>query len=179
MSCFVSKAGPVIDRRGVTEKLKRLSFCMVTQFLKSGNGSFSCDEKGSWNGNASDFLGGMANRIDALLQDFQHKLGFTLSEFVCGLVLMKRMYMNQRDSKDFHNDSIVNMIFYLVTCLMLAHKTSNDSVYSNQYFSEILNLNLGTINACELNVLTLLEFNVNVSVEEYNAFMQFANTVSM
>jgi hypothetical protein len=122
---------------------------------------------------------GMANRIDALLQDFQHKLGFTLSEFVCGLILLKRIYMSQRDSKDFHNENIVDMIFYLVTCLMLAHKTSNDSVYSNQYFSQILNLNLGTINACELNVLLLLQFNVNVSVEEYNGFVQFVDVVSV
>jgi hypothetical protein len=34
-------ANPVIDKRGVSEKLKRLSFCMVTEFLKSGSGE--CD----------------------------------------------------------------------------------------------------------------------------------------
>jgi hypothetical protein len=121
----------------------------------------------------------MSNRIDALLQDFQHKLGFTFGEFVCRLILLKRIYMTERGSKDFHNNNIVDMIFYLVTCLMLAHKISNDSVYSNQYFSQILNLNLGTINGCELNVLSLLQFNVNVSVEEYNAFVQFVDVVSV
>jgi hypothetical protein len=170
-------ACPVIDKRGVTEKLKRLSCCMVTEFLKSGSGKCSCDNKGTWNRDES--LCGMSSRIEALLEDFQHKLGFTLSEFVCGLVLLKRIYMTQRSSKDFHNNNIVDMIFYLVTCLMLAHKISNDSVYSNQYFCEILNLNLGTINGCELNVLSLLQFNVNISVEEYNAFVQFVDVVSV
>jgi hypothetical protein len=121
----------------------------------------------------------MANRIEALLQDFQQKLGFTFSEFIYGLVLLKRIHMTSRNSKDFHNDNIVDMIFYLVTCLMVAHKISNDLVFSNEYFSQILNLNLGTINACELNVLYLLGYNANVSVEEYNAFVQFVDVVSV
>jgi len=55
----------------------------------------------------------------------------------------------------------------LVTCLVLGMKFTEDAVYSNDTWASLLGIPLATINECELEFLSYLDFALFISDEDY------------
>jgi len=55
----------------------------------------------------------------------------------------------------------------LVTCLVLGMKFTEDAVYSNDTWASLLGIPLATINECELEFLSYLDFSLFISDDDY------------
>jgi hypothetical protein len=112
----------------------------------------------------------MIGRLILLLNHVKEFLRLRNSEVIYAMIFLKRIRESRRLDEKFHCTSYVDMIFYLVCCMLLSHKVSQDVPYSNKYWAKVCNLNIETVNACERHCLDLLSFNTYISAEEYQMF---------
>jgi hypothetical protein len=59
----------------------------------------------------------------------------------------------------------------LVVCMILAYKVLNDQTYSNSAWSLCSEIPLHAINSCEMQVIKCLHYNLTISTENYQAWM--------
>lgn len=64
----------------------------------------------------------------------------------------------------------LNVHRLLVLCVMLAAKFHDDVYYSNSYYSKVGGLSLKEVNALEAKFLKMLDWRVNVDLEEYKLY---------
>ena len=62
----------------------------------------------------------------------------------------------------------------LMTCLILGMKYMEDSVYSNSVWADALGVTVRTVNRCEREFLSLLQFRLHVSCDQYESVYQKA-----
>lgn len=58
----------------------------------------------------------------------------------------------------------------LFTCILIALKVNEDCFYKNNYYSEISGIPLKELNLLEYNLLVLLDFQTNVTLEVFNEY---------
>jgi hypothetical protein len=110
------------------------------------------------------------DRLWAFLSDSQRIIRLRESEMIQGLILLEKVYEKHGSGNDFHS-SFVDLIFYLATCLLLAHKFSSDSPITNEEWCNIGNMSLSTINACEAHTLWLLKYELWIDIKDVEHFM--------
>jgi hypothetical protein len=112
----------------------------------------------------------LIERLVVLLKDFKEQARLRQSEMIIGLIYLQRIRESHKHNTVFHSTNYVDMIFYMVCCILISHKISQDVPYNNYYWSKLGNLNIHTINACELHCLDLLNYNTYVDSSEYSSF---------
>jgi hypothetical protein len=120
----------------------------------------------------------MSNRLKDILLDLRKFVGLRKGEMTVGIIILSRLFLNERNNENFHGSNYVDLIFYMVCCLLISHKISGDHNFGNVYWSRVGNLNLETVNACESNILSLLSFGVNICSEEYHEISRRLNCIS-
>jgi hypothetical protein len=111
------------------------------------------------------------DRIWAFLSDCQRIIHLRESEMIHGLILLEKVYEKHGNGNDFHSN-FVDLIFYLVTCIILAHKYSTDTPITNEEWCNIGNLSTQTINACEAHTLWLLKYELWINEKDVKDFIK-------
>jgi hypothetical protein len=109
------------------------------------------------------------DRLCAFLSDCQKIIGLRESEMIHGLILLEKVYEKHGKGNDFHSN-FVDLIFYLATCLILAHKFNSDTPITNEDWCDIGNMSLSTINSCESHTLWLLKYELWVDERDVECF---------
>ncbi len=87
--------------------------------------------------------------------------------FICALVLLERL--RNKDPRLAIN--AFNMNRLLITAVMIAAKFSEYGYYSNAYYSRVGGIDsVEELNTLEREMMSLLEYNVNVTPEEMDAY---------
>jgi hypothetical protein len=111
------------------------------------------------------------NRLRLLLWILDKKINYTESELIKAQILLMRFYKNNIGHKIFRN--FVDFFFIILVSLIIAHKISTDNPYSNSYLSDedISNVDISTLNNCEIYFLKELKYDVMINEEEYKEKM--------
>jgi hypothetical protein len=109
------------------------------------------------------------DRLWAFLSDSQKIIRLRENEMIHGLILLEKVYEKHGNGNDFHS-SFVDLIFYLGTCLILAHKFNSDTPIKNEEWCSIGNMSLSTVNACEAHTLWLLKYELWIDGKDIEYF---------
>jgi len=90
----------------------------------------------------------------------------TVECFVVSLVYLNRILQNQGTL--FINARTIHRL--LITSVLLAAKYCDDIYFNNKYYARVGGISCGEMNALELEFLLHLQFDCNVSAEEFNRF---------
>jgi hypothetical protein len=112
------------------------------------------------------------DRLWAFLLDSQKIIHLREIEMIQGLILLENVYNNHHGNENNFHSNFVDLIFYLATCLILAHKFNSDKPFTNAEWCDIGNMNVSTINACEAHTLWLLKYELWINEKDIENFIK-------
>jgi hypothetical protein len=101
---------------------------------------------------------------------------FSRSEAILSVILLNRTFEVHKVKGNFGVFcNYTDLIFMMVTSLILSHKCSNDVCFRNSQFcaNDWGNLSVQTLNAAEMHMLKTLEFDLRVSEKEFSGYVGF------
>jgi hypothetical protein len=106
-------------------------------------------------------------RLKETLVELGRRIHYTESENIKAQILLIRFYVGNHGLSVFGN--CVDLFFIVLVALLVSHKISTDTPRGNDYWcsEEISNVDLNTLNCCEVYFLKKLGFDVGISEEEY------------
>jgi hypothetical protein len=161
-----SRRDVIFDRNIITNELAEVAVIIITKILEESRrriGFVKCIES-----DEEDKI--LYDRLRAFLWDCEKLIGLREMEMIHGLILLEKIYKNHGNGDDFHSN-FVDLIFYLITCLILAHKFNSDKPFTNEEWCNIGNINLSTFNACETHTLWLLKYELWIDEKDMEHFI--------
>jgi hypothetical protein len=111
----------VFDINIISNELAGLAICIISRILEE-----SRSRKGFVNSQKTDEEDKILyERLQAFLMDTQKIIRLQENEMLHGLILFEKVYKKHGNGNNFHS-SFVDLIFYLVTCIIIAHKFNSD-----------------------------------------------------
>jgi hypothetical protein len=101
-------------------------------------------------------------RLRMLLWNVKNVFAYTESEVLKAQILLERFYT--RNSNLGISGDFVDIV---VVCLLLAHKISNDSPYSNFHWSNVCNIDHRVLNNSEVYFLIHMDYSTWITESEY------------
>eukprot|EP00123_Amoebidium_parasiticum_P012260 comp21229_c0_seq1/m.28893 comp21229_c0_seq1/g.28893 ORF comp21229_c0_seq1/g.28893 comp21229_c0_seq1/m.28893 type:complete len:239 (-) comp21229_c0_seq1:515-1231(-) len=130
--------------------------------------------------NTCEYHGVLGLPLGAFVQRVMVKAGMTKGKFLVGLIYAHRTNEAAESAKANHNTPCSNVhldlpecphCMFLTTCV-LAQKYMDDVTHTNRWWAQTGGVSLRTLNRMERDVLSILSFDLNVSPETFQKWIE-------